>query len=271
MIATEPSPSGDRHLALAHVDMAFGGRTVLENLSCSFPAGQISVILGGSGSGKSTILRLIAGLVRPIGGQIMVDGEDICRLSERQLRGPREKIGMLFQGGALLDSLTVFDNLALPLREHGDIGAAQIASEVHDRLQAVGLSDVDAMLPNQLSGGMRKRVALARAIILKPLILLCDEPFSGLDPITTRRVEALLIDINRRRNITIVVVSHHIASTMRMASQAMILLPDGNVLGTPEELREHHDPRIEAFLAADRDEIGELAEEVEARPEAPRP
>jgi len=271
MLTTETESALESHLSLAHVHMAFGDRAVFEDLSCAFPPGRISVILGGSGSGKSTILRLISGLIRAQAGKIFVDGENICTLSDRDMRRVRQKIGMLFQGGALLDSLTVFENLALPLREHGRLGAAEIRDEVGDRLAAVGLHDVDALLPNQLSGGMRKRVALARAIIMKPMILLCDEPFSGLDPITTRRIEALLMDINRRRNITIVMVSHHIASTMRMATHAAILLPGTCIQGTPEELRRHPDARVPAFLLADGEAPMEIDSEVEQTLEAPSP
>jgi phospholipid/cholesterol/gamma-HCH transport system ATP-binding protein len=255
------------HLRLDDVTMAFGDRPVFSHLSCSFPKGEISVILGGSGSGKSTILRLIGGLIAPVSGRILVDGQDITKLSESDLEGVRNKLGMLFQGGALLDSLTVFENLALPLREHTALDETAIAEEVHDRLAAVGLKDIDTLLPNQLSGGMRKRVALARAIIMKPVILLCDEPFSGLDPISTRQVEELLVEINERRGITIVVVSHHVDSTMRMAGRIMILLPDGIVSGSGDELREHGDPRVKAFLTADRDVPGD-AGSVEVLPGA---
>ncbi len=259
-------PPPQAHLALDGVTMAFGRRRVFDALSCTFPPGEISVILGGSGSGKSTILRLIGGLVRPHAGHIYVDGEDITPMTDSELAAARDKLGMLFQGGALLDSLSVFENLALPLREHNDHPESRIADEVHERLAAVGLTDVDDLLPNQLSGGMRKRVALARAIIMKPMILLCDEPFSGLDPISTRQVEALLVEINQRREITIVVVSHHVASTMRMANQIMILLPSGLVTGTPGELSRHDDPHVRAFLTADRDDPGELVEEIEVMP-----
>ena len=255
-----------QHLALDRVTMHFGRREVFSTLSCAFPKGEISVVLGGSGSGKSTILRLIGGLVSPTSGAIYVEGEDIATVSEHGLSAAREKIGMLFQGGALLDSLSVFDNLALPLREQGQLTEEEVQLEVRDRLRAVGLSDVDDLLPNQLSGGMRKRVALARAIIMKPLILLCDEPFSGLDPISTRQVEALLVEINRRRKITIVVVSHHVASTMRMATNIIILLPDALITGTPAELQNHPDPRVKAFLTADRDDPSDLVEEVEVMP-----
>jgi phospholipid/cholesterol/gamma-HCH transport system ATP-binding protein len=236
---------------LERVTMAFGDRPVFHDLSCAFPAGRISVVLGGSGSGKSTLLRLVGGLIQPNAGRIVVDGEDITRLSERQLFRVRRKLGMLFQGGALLDSMTVFDNLALPLRELERLDEPAIAAAVHDRLDAVGLRDVDVLLPSQLSGGMVKRVALARAIIRSPAVLLCDEPFSGLDPLSSRRIESLLVNINATRGITTVVVSHDIASTMRMAEHVLLLLPSGYVQGTPAELDASADPLVRAFLRPD--------------------
>ena len=242
------------HIVFDRVDMAFGGRKVFDGLTCAFPRGKITVILGGSGAGKSTVLRLIGGLVQPNAGRIVVDGQDVTRLSERHMYEVREKIGMMFQGGALLDSMTVFDNLAFPLREHSTFGESDIARAVHERLESVGLRDVDDLLPSQLSGGMCKRVALARAIIKKPVILLCDEPFSGLDPISTRRIESLLERINAEYRMTIVAVSHHIASTMRMAAEVLVLLPDGAVMGTPAELERAVDPRVVSFLRADADE-----------------
>ena len=246
--------SQDSHISFDRVDMAFGTRRVFHDLSFNFPRGNIAVILGGSGSGKSTILRLIGGLLQPRSGSIVVEGQNITLLSERRMYEVRQKIGMMFQGGALLDSMTVFDNLAFPLREHTSMSAGEIAREVHARLEAVGLSDVDDLLPGQLSGGMTKRVALARAIIRNPVILLCDEPFSGLDPISTRRIEALLQGINEKYGMTIVAVSHHIPSTMRMAELVLVLLPDGAVVGTPHELRDSRDPRIASFLHEDVDE-----------------
>jgi phospholipid/cholesterol/gamma-HCH transport system ATP-binding protein len=245
---------GEAQVEFQNVDMAFGSRRVFNDLSCMFPAGRISVILGGSGSGKSTLLRLIGGLVHPRSGQIWIDGREITRLGERQMYGVREKLGMVFQGGALLDSMTVFDNLAFPLREHTRLSASQIAAEVHNCLEAVGLSDVDDLLPGQLSGGMNKRVALARAIVMKPVILLCDEPLSGLDPVSARRIESLLVEINRRFGMTMIVVSHHIPSTMRVASRILILLPDGTAEGTPEELLASADPRVRTFLSENVEE-----------------
>jgi phospholipid/cholesterol/gamma-HCH transport system ATP-binding protein len=244
--------TSDLQVEFDSVRMVFGSRTVFESLSCGFARGKISVILGGSGSGKSTMLRLMGGLIRPQSGQIRVDGEDVARLSERKLYEMRQKIGMMFQGGALLDSMTVFDNIAFPLREHTRMSEAEIAEEVHSRLRAVGLSDdVDGLLPSQLSGGMVRRVALARAIIRKPGLLLCDEPFSGLDPASTKRIEGLLRRINSDFGITVIVVSHHIPSTMRMADRVLLLLPWGTVEGTPEELSRSADRRIVDFLNED--------------------
>ena len=245
---------------LDHVTMAFGARPVFEDVSCAFPPGRISVLLGGSGSGKSTLLRLVGGLIRPRAGRVLVDGQDVSRLGERELFRVRRKIGMLFQGGALLDSMTVFDNLALPLREHDRLDEPSVATAVHDRLEAVGLHDVDGLLPSQLSGGMVKRVALARAIIRNPAVLLCDEPFSGLDPISTRRIERLLTGLNRTRGMTTLVVSHDVDSTMRMAARVLMLLPGGHVSGAPAELRASADPRVRAFLSHELEDDLELPE-----------
>ncbi len=229
--------------------MAFASRPVFHDLSCAFPRGRVSCILGGSGSGKSTMLKLIGGLVRPVAGRVVVDGDDVAALSERALFRVRRKLGMMFQGGALLDSMTVFDNLALPLRERGE-PEAKIPEEVHDRLEAVGLEDVDALLPGQLSGGMVKRVALARAIIQRPTILMVDEPFSGLDPMSTRRIESVLLDVNRKYRMTMLVVSHDVPSTMRMADWLVLLLPERAVEGAPKALAGSGDAEAVEFLTA---------------------
>lgn len=228
---------------------------MFRDVSLRFPRGRVSVILGGSGSGKSTMLRLIGGLVRPSAGQVLVDGDDMAALSEHQLFRVRRKLGMMFQGGALLDSLTVFDNLALPLRERGEPEAA-IADEVHDRLVAVGLKDVDGLLPGQLSGGMVKRAALARAIIQRPVILLVDEPFSGLDPISTRRIEGVLLEVNRAFQVTMLVVSHDVPSTMRMADWVTLLLPERAVAGEPRALASGGDREVVEFLSGGDGAVG---------------
>lgn len=254
-------PTTDAAVELIDVYMAFDDREVLSGLTCRFPRGEISVILGGSGAGKTTVLRVIGGLVRHRRGRVLVDGTDISGFTERQMNEVRRKLGMMFQGGALLDSLTVFDNLALPLREHTRMTEAQIAEEVRQQLSAVGLAGVERLLPGQLSGGMIKRAALARAIITRPQILMCDEPFSGLDPISVKRIEMLLRRINGTLGITIIVSSHHIPSTMRLADQVILLLQRGVVTGTPSELRESREPRVAEFLDEHVDE-STAAEEV---------
>ena len=261
-----PTLRDDVPVVFNGVYMAFGERPVLQGLSCTFPRGEISVILGGSGSGKTTVLRLIGGLVRPQRGSIVVTGQDISQLSETEMYGVRKKLGMMFQGGALLDSLTVFDNLAFPLREHTRLSESEIADEVHRQLTAVGLSNVDHLLPGQLSGGMVKRAALARAIIQAPEILLCDEPFSGLDPISVKRIEALLHRINQQRHITMLVSSHHIPSTMRMADQVVLLLRGRAVVGAPSALQQDPDPRIAGFFNEEVDESIESPDETEPPP-----
>ena len=249
----------DFRVALDGVDLTLGGRSIFRNLSCGFPRGEISVIMGGSGAGKSTLLRLIGGLQRPDSGVVRVAGEDLTRLSETQLFRARDRIGMLFQGGALLDSLTVFDNVALPLREHSKLSDADIASEVGRRLDAVGLPDSGPLYPRELSGGMARRAALARAIITDPEILLVDEPFSGLDPINVRRIENLLVDLNRRLHLTMLVTSHHMESSLRMGHR-MIFVTEGRTLsGTPEQMLDSDDARVREFLAAEREDLTGVA------------
>jgi phospholipid/cholesterol/gamma-HCH transport system ATP-binding protein len=257
---TSTTAADDAHIIFEGVHMAFGERRVLWGLSCRFPRGKISVILGGSGSGKTTILRLIGGLVHPQSGRIIVAGEDVSQLPESAMYGVRAKLGMMFQGGALLDSFAIFDNLALPLREHTHMIEADIATEVHRQLAAVGLSDVDDLLPGQLSGGMIKRAALARAIITNPEILLCDEPFSGLDPISVKRIEALLHRINQQLRITMLISSHHIPSTMRLADHVVLLRRDSAISGAPAALHDSPDPRVAGFFNEEVDETLEAAE-----------
>jgi phospholipid/cholesterol/gamma-HCH transport system ATP-binding protein len=240
--------AADRAVVLGQVCMAYGNRSVFDSLSCAFPQGRISVILGGSGSGKSTILRLIGGLVRPQSGSVLVQGQDVTRLSQRGLNIVRRKMGMMFQGGALLDSYSVFDNVALPMREQRRFAPSEIAAEVRATLNAVGVTDADALLPGELSGGMLRRVALARAIIGKPVILLCDEPFSGLDPLTIKRMEALLVQINRQSGMTMIVVSHDIHSTLRMADHILLLLGGRAIEGTPAQMRRSDQPDVAEFF-----------------------
>jgi phospholipid/cholesterol/gamma-HCH transport system ATP-binding protein len=249
--------SAEFRILLDDVHLSFGARVVCRGLTCGFPRGQISVLMGGSGSGKSTLLRLVAGLVRPDRGRILVAEDDVTELSERELYRVRARIGMLFQHGALLDSMTIFENVALPLREHTQLSERDIAAEVSRRLVAVGLPDTEKLLPRQLSGGMLRRAALARAIVGDPEILLCDEPFSGLDPINVRRIERLLVELNRRLGLTLVVTSHHIPSSMRMSDQLVFLVDGAAVQGSPSELLAGSDQRVREFLLAEQDADGE--------------
>jgi phospholipid/cholesterol/gamma-HCH transport system ATP-binding protein len=246
----------DNYIALDRVRMIYRDRHVFDSLSCNFPRGRISVILGGSGSGKSTILRLIGGLIRPQAGAVVVDGEDITKLSRQGLQLVRRKMGMMFQGGALLDSYTVFENVALPLRENGrQHGVQEIDAAVHEILKAVGVSDADRLYPRELSGGMLRRVALARAMIRKPEVLLCDEPFSGLDPVSIRHIVTLLMKINRQFAMTMIVVSHDIHSTLRMADRVLMVLKGRVLAGSPAELPLTEDAEAAEFF---RDQLEPL-------------
>jgi len=247
---SEGTPHGQAHVDVNSVRLAFGDRRVFDGLSCRFPQAKISVILGASGAGKSTLLRLIAGLQRPDYGDVWIGQQEISRLPERQLRRVRKRLGMMFQGGALLDSMTVFDNVALALREHTRLSEREITDRVHAQFEAVGLKRVDALLPGQLSGGMKKRTALARAMVTEPEILLIDEPFSGLDPLAVRLIEALLIDVNRHKGLTMILTNHHIGSTMRMADEIVFIVDGTSISGTVKEIKESIDPRIQRFLQA---------------------
>jgi len=254
MLETATAEGGqDFQVALDGVDLTLGDRSIFRSLSCGFPRGQISIVLGGSGAGKSTILRLIGGLLRPQSGVVRVAGQDITGVSDRELYQVRMRIGMLFQGGALLDSMTVYENVSLPLREHTDLREDAIAEAVRERLEAVGLSGTEALYPRQLSGGMVRRAALARAIVRDPELVLVDEPFSGLDPVNVRRIEALMVELNRRRGITLIVTSHHLASSLRMGHRLVFLTEGHAIAGSPAELLASEDSRIVEFLRAEQD------------------
>jgi phospholipid/cholesterol/gamma-HCH transport system ATP-binding protein len=228
--------------------LAYGSNRVFEGLTCGFGQGKISTIIGASGSGKSTLLKLISCLIRPDRGDIWVGDQEVTCMPEPQARRFRRRIGMLFQAGALLDSMSVFENVALPLQENTRLTPDEIAEEVHLQFEAVGLKNVDPLLPGELSGGMRKRVALARAMISRPEILLVDEPFSGLDPIAIRMVESLLLDLRERTGVTMVLVNHDIPSTMRMADQIIFIVDKKALSGTVADMLHSQDPRVRAFI-----------------------
>jgi phospholipid/cholesterol/gamma-HCH transport system ATP-binding protein len=229
----------------------FGENEVLRGVSLEVLRGETLVILGGSGSGKSVLLKHTIGLMVPDRGRVMVDGMDLTGLAEEELMPVRKKVGMLFQGSALFDSMDVFDNVAYALREHTDLSEEQIASRVREKLALVELDEsVQPRLPSDLSGGMRKRVALARAIALEPEGILYDEPTTGLDPITARAINTLIRNLQRTLKVTSVVVTHDIASAF-MVGDRIAFLYEGEMsfVGTIAEARRSSNARLQAFLA----------------------
>lgn len=236
-------------IAVRHLRKRFGSKVVLEDVSFTVERGTICVIMGGSGSGKSTILRHLIGAYKPDSGEVYLDGEEITALPERQLQRVRRKFGMLFQGGALLNSLTVGENVALPIRHHTDLPEATIEIMVKLKLELVGLRDAEHLKPSEISGGMQKRVSLARAIALDPKIVFYDEPSAGLDPIVSGVIDKLMIDLTDKMGITSLVVTHDMHSAFRIADK-MIMLHRGKIVatGTPEEIRGSSDPLVQQFI-----------------------
>jgi phospholipid/cholesterol/gamma-HCH transport system ATP-binding protein len=228
---------------------SFGGRPVLQGIDLRVPPGTTTVILGGSGSGKTVLMKHVIGLLKPDRGEVLVDGADIVPLRGRDLDLVRRKFGMVFQGAALFDSMNVGDNVAFPLREHSRLGSEAIARIVAEKLALVGLSGIEARRPNELSGGMRKRVGLARAVVLEPQIVLYDEPTTGLDPITTDNVDEMILDAKRQLGITSVVISHDIGSAFKIADQLAFLF-EGRIVacGSPGDIRRSDHPALREFL-----------------------
>ena len=227
----------------------FGERAVLDGINLMIPEGKITVIMGGSGCGKSTLLKNLIGLLRPEEGEIWIEGKNVALLSEKEFDDVRKKFGMLFQGAALFNSLTVGENVALPLREHTDLSPEIIQIIVKIKLELVGLTGFEAFHPFQISGGMKKRVALARAIALDPKIVFYDEPGAGLDPITAGMIDQLILDLSRKLQITSVVVTHEMKSAFRIADQ-MVMLYRGRVIaqGTPQEIKESTNSYVRQFI-----------------------
>jgi phospholipid/cholesterol/gamma-HCH transport system ATP-binding protein len=238
------------------VSKAFGRKVVLDHVDLAVRAGEVLVILGGSGTGKSVSLRQMNGLDHPDEGRVTVNGEDISDLSEDELGGVRKKVGMLFQGGALFDSMTVFENVAFALREHTTMSEAEIEARVVEVLGFVNLGrDVLRLLPSSLSGGMKKRVSLARTVALKPDVLLYDEPTTGLDPVTSMTINRLIADLNERLGTTSVVVTHDITSALFVADRiAFLKNARFAFIGTPEEAKVSSVPELRAFLNAEEHE-----------------
>jgi phospholipid/cholesterol/gamma-HCH transport system ATP-binding protein len=231
------------------VTKVYSGRVILDAIRLDVFQGETLVILGGSGSGKSTLLRLMIGNVIPNGGDIEAFGECLCKMTSRELDDYRKSIGVLFQSGALFNSMSVADNVALPLREHTDLAEPTIDIMVKIKLELVGLREHADKMPAELSGGMKKRAGLARAIALDPKILFYDEPSAGLDPVTSAEIDQLIIDLNRKLGVTSVVVTHEMDSAFRIADR-MVLLDRGKfiVSGTPDEMRNSTDPLVRQFV-----------------------
>jgi len=227
----------------------YGSRKVLDGINFEAEKKKITYIFGTSGGGKSTLLKTLIGALKPDRGEIFFEETEITKLRNRELDSYRKKMGMLFQQGALLNSLTVGENIALPIREHTDLDDNIIKIMVKMKLELVGLRDFEDLLPNQLSGGMQKRVALARALALDPQVVFFDEPTSGLDPIVASVITKLIADINRVLGITCIVVTHAVEEAMRIADK-IVLLYMGKVLaaGTPQEIRNSTDPIVQQFI-----------------------
>ena len=239
-------------IELRGVSKAFGAKVVLDGVDLSVARGEVLVILGGSGTGKSVTLRHMNGLTHPDAGEVFVEGVEVSRLAEEDLVPVRKKVGMLFQMGALFDSMTVFENVAFALFEHTKMSSAEVAARVTEVLGFVDLEpDVMPLLPSSLSGGMKKRVSLARTISLKPDVLLYDEPTTGLDPVTAMTINRLIVDLNTRLDTTSVVVTHDIASALFVADR-IAFLEEGRFafVGTPGEARVSEVASLRAFLAA---------------------
>jgi phospholipid/cholesterol/gamma-HCH transport system ATP-binding protein len=228
---------------------SFGENNVLTGINLDIEEGSTCVILGGSGSGKTVLMKHMIGLLKPDRGQVMVEGEDIVPLDSVQLEQVRRKFGMVFQGAALFDSMTVFENVAFPLREHSQMPEGEMREVVRQKLEIVGLRNVEEKFPADLSGGMRKRVGLARAIVLNPKIVLYDEPTTGLDPITTDYVDEMILAAKRKLGVTSVVISHDIASAFKVADK-IAFLSGGTIVeeGVPRTLRHSEQPQLKLFL-----------------------
>lgn len=228
---------------------SFNGQSVLEDINLEVPKGELLVILGESGSGKTVFLQHLIGLLKPDRGSIEINGQDITRMSERDLLDLRKNIGYLFQEGALYDFMTVYENIAFPLCEHTALNPSEIGTKVNRMLDLVDLKEAKAKNPSELSGGMKKRAALARAVILGSEFLFCDEPTSGLDPMMSRDIWDLIQRISRQLHCTTVVVSHDIHNSFRIADR-IALIHQGKFIanGTPEQLRSSQDPLVKSFL-----------------------
>lgn len=233
-----------------HTSKRFGEHIVHRDINLFIPRGKITYIIGPSGTGKSVFLKQIIGLIKPDTGKILIDGKDVSLMNDKKLLEMRRRFGLLFQGAALFDSMNVFDNVAFPLREHTDMSEREIKDVAHKKLSQVGLGDVDRKFPSELSGGMRKRVGLARALALNPEVMLYDEPTTGLDPIMTDVVNRLIIDTQKiMPDMTSVVVSHDINSTLKAADNIAMIYDGIIIQGNPEYFETTDNPVVRQFFS----------------------
>ena len=252
----------DKALSVRDLRVRYGEREILHGISFDVTRGETLVILGGSGSGKSTLLRTLVGLQPTTSGEVWIRGQDIAKLSEEELDETRKKIGLSFQGGALFGSMTVGENVCLPLREHTQLEESTIQIIMRLKLEQVGLAGFENYMPSQLSGGMKKRAAVARAMAMDPEILFFDEPSAGLDPIIAAGIDNLILKLKKAFRMTIIVVTHELASAFLIAD-SMLLINKGDIVahGTKEEMQNSTHPRVRQFL--DRVPEPEVAEEMD--------
>ncbi|MBN1206674.1 MAG: ABC transporter ATP-binding protein [Myxococcaceae bacterium] len=251
-----PTP-GEELIHFEHLKKVFGPKRVFDDLELSVCAGETLVVIGGSGSGKSVLLKCLIGLLYPDGGRIIFQGQDLTRFREEDFFAVRRHVAMVFQGSALFDSLTVGENVAYPLREHfPELSPEEMARRVAEKLAWVNLPGTEGMMPADLSGGMRKRVGLARAIATDPEVILWDEPTTGLDPVTTRSINAMINSMKERLGCTSIVVTHDMVSAFELGDR-IAMLADRRIVqvGTPEEMRRSTVPEVRAFLDARRAEF----------------
>ena len=236
-------------IEIKNISKSFGTRHVLRDCSLRVERGETMVVIGASGTGKSTLLKTIIGLLDPDTGHVLVDGQQVGALRPRDLAALRTRMGYLFQSGALINWLTVGENVALPLRETARLPEDEITSRVEHSLEIVGLKDTRDLMPNQLSGGMRKRAGLARSLVTEPEIILYDEPTTGLDPVTAHIIDQLIIDLRAKLGVTSVVVSHDMEGVWRVADRVAMLYEGSIVaIGSPDEIRASDDPIVQQFV-----------------------
>jgi phospholipid/cholesterol/gamma-HCH transport system ATP-binding protein len=236
-------------IRLANVCKVYDGKYALRDINLNIKKGETVAVIGGSGSGKSTLLQLLVGLIRPDSGEIYIGGQETTKLTEKELDKVRLNMGMVFQYSGLFDSMTVGENVAFGLREHKHLPEAEIQRIIREKLELVGLPGVENKLPGELSGGMKKRVGLARAIAIEPEIIFYDEPSSGLDPITTTKIDELIVDMQHKLGVTSVVVTHDMASACRIADRiAMVYEGELIAVDTVKKFQELQDERVQAFF-----------------------